>query len=154
PQNHFSSRFFPMSRKRRGRGEGGIFQRKKDGLWVATASLGYRIVDGRRKRKRRTFYGRTKREVQDKLRKQYDTPDIAVETQRLTVETYRARWLDTIKPTVQFGTYKPYRLHVNRHIVPYLGAIEIVKLRPSHVEDLYAHLARNKVSPAMARKIG
>ena len=48
---------------RRGRGDGGITKRS-DGRWMAQADLGWR--DGKRRRK--TIYGRTKREVQDKLR--------------------------------------------------------------------------------------
>ena len=59
-----------MSRKRRGRGEGSISQRA-DGTWEAKISLGY---DGEGKRHRRTVYGKTKGEVQEKLRKiQTDT---------------------------------------------------------------------------------
>ena len=45
-----------MARKRRGRGEGSIFQRA-DGRWTATITVGY---DGNGKRKRRTVYGKTK----------------------------------------------------------------------------------------------
>src|SRR5262249_59670143 len=51
-------------RARRGRGESSIFRREEDGLWVATVSLGY---DAEGKRKRKTVYGTTKKEVQEKL---------------------------------------------------------------------------------------
>ena len=53
-----------MTRKRRGRGEGSISQRA-DGVWEAKVSLGY---DGEGKHRRKTVYGKTKKEVQDKLR--------------------------------------------------------------------------------------
>jgi hypothetical protein len=43
-----------MARARRGRGEGGVFQRESDGLWAGTVSLGY---DGTGNRKRRVVYG-------------------------------------------------------------------------------------------------
>ena len=39
-----------MPRKRRGRGEGSIYQ-ESDGRWVATISLGYRETGKRRRRK-------------------------------------------------------------------------------------------------------
>jgi hypothetical protein len=42
-----------MSRKRRGRGEGSIFERA-DGVWVGSVSLGY---DTNGKRLRKTVYG-------------------------------------------------------------------------------------------------
>ena len=48
---------------RRGSGEGSIYQRN-DGRWAATLSLGY---EGARRR-RKTFYGRTRAEVARKLR--------------------------------------------------------------------------------------
>lgn len=44
---------------RRGHGEGSIYQRK-DGRWAATITL-----EGQ---KRKTFYGKTRKEVQEKLR--------------------------------------------------------------------------------------
>lgn len=52
-----------MARKRRGRREGGIYQRA-DGLWVASVSLGYSPTG---KRRRKVVYGKTKAEVQEKL---------------------------------------------------------------------------------------
>jgi len=45
--------------KQRGHGEGSIYQRS-DGRWAASITLGGR--------KRKTFYGKTRREVQEKLR--------------------------------------------------------------------------------------
>ena len=47
---------------RRGQGEGSIYQRK-DGRWVAELDLGWEAG----KRKRKPIYGKTRREVQEKL---------------------------------------------------------------------------------------
>ena len=47
---------------RRGNSEGSIYKRK-DGRWAAAVNLGWQ--DGKRKRK--TFYGRTRQEVQVQL---------------------------------------------------------------------------------------
>ncbi len=47
-----------MAKRRRGHGEGTIVQRS-DGRWMAQIDLGY--VDGKRKRK--TVYGKTRKEV-------------------------------------------------------------------------------------------
>ena len=49
-------------RRRRGHGEGAIFQRK-DGRWVASVDYGW--VNGKRTRK--DLYGRTRAEVREKL---------------------------------------------------------------------------------------
>jgi hypothetical protein len=52
-----------MSSKRRGAGEGGI-GRRKDGRWYGTVSAGWT----RSGRRRHTVYGRSRAEVQTKLR--------------------------------------------------------------------------------------
>ena len=49
--------------KRRGYGEGSIHQRP-DGRWCATIDLG--VINGKRKRK--YIYGKTRKEVVDKLK--------------------------------------------------------------------------------------
>jgi hypothetical protein len=78
-----------MARRRRGRGEGGIYQRA-DGFWVGNASFGY-TGDGRRKR--RVVYGQTKQEVQDKLRglQTSAAAGALTGTDRLTVAEYLTR---------------------------------------------------------------
>jgi hypothetical protein len=50
--------------KRRGHGEGGIYQRESDGKWCASVDLGF--VNGKRRRK--VVYGKTRKEVADKLK--------------------------------------------------------------------------------------
>jgi integrase len=45
---------------KRGNGEGSIYQRKEDGKWVGSITLA--------NRKRKVFYGRTRKEVQEKLK--------------------------------------------------------------------------------------
>jgi len=49
--------------KRRGKGEGAIYQRESDGKWCATVDLGF--VNGKRRRK--VIYGETRKDVADKL---------------------------------------------------------------------------------------
>src|SRR6188472_1663812 len=109
-----------MSRKRRGRGEGSIYQRA-DGTWCATVSVGYNN-DG--KRKRRTLFGETKQKVQEKLGKlsREVTHLSDVEPQRIKVGEYLDRWLkDSAKPRVRITTYANYERTVKLHIKPYLG---------------------------------
>jgi hypothetical protein len=49
--------------KRRGNGEGTIYKRQ-DGTWAGQVSVGYDPVTGKLKRK--SFYGKTRKEVADK----------------------------------------------------------------------------------------
>jgi integrase len=53
-----------MMAKRRGNSEGGICQRESDGKWCASVDLGF--VNGKRRRK--VMYGKTRKEVADKLK--------------------------------------------------------------------------------------
>jgi hypothetical protein len=50
-------------KRRRARGEGAVFRRASDGLWVGTLDLG--VVEGHRRRK--AVYGQSEREVLQKL---------------------------------------------------------------------------------------
>jgi len=52
--------------KRRGNGEGTIYKRQ-DGTWAGQVSIGYDPVTGKLKRK--SFYGKTRKEVADKMAK-------------------------------------------------------------------------------------
>ncbi|MDW8060025.1 MAG: tyrosine-type recombinase/integrase [Thermomicrobium sp.] len=126
---------------RRGRGEGSIFQRSSDNLWVAVLDLG--IVDG--KRRRLTFYGKTKREAREKLEaaKAKLVRGLPVEPERETVATFLERWLETTaRPSLAPRTYESYRMIIFRHLIPALGRIRLVQLTPFDVQGyLNAKLA-------------
>jgi integrase len=81
--------------KRRGQGEGSIYQRSQDGRWVGTVNLGWQ--GGRRVRK--SFYGQTRREVQEKLSKALRAAESGqrIDQDRLTVGAFLTDWLDAIK---------------------------------------------------------
>jgi integrase len=141
-----------MTRKRRGRGEGGVYQRA-DGQWVGNVSLGYG-ADGKRLRK--VVYGATKKEAQDELRKlQNDAANgIDVTVKKITLGAWLTRWLALVKPTIEPNTYGPYERHVRLHLTPHLGGVLLGKLGAVHIQGLYSTLAAAGVSPALQRKIG
>ena len=97
--------------KRRGHGEGTLYQRA-DGHWRAMLDLGWR--DGRRIR--RSVSGPTRREVVDKLKAARRSVDAGVEppSDRLTVAVYLADWLDATRSTVRPSTWIRYRGMVER----------------------------------------
>jgi integrase len=124
---------------RRGNGEGSIFQRG-DGRWCARVTIGY---DANGKRKRRDVYGWTKKEVQDKLtglmaQKQNGT---LAATERETVGEFIEWWLtNEVKPNRRASTHASYRQIAVKHILPYLGGLQLSRLQPSNVGSLYATL--------------
>jgi hypothetical protein len=96
-----------MARKRRGRGEG-LIRERDDGAWEARESLGY---DNDGKRITRSVYGKTKGEVQEKLRKlQNDAAGGRLaEPATVTVGQYLDSWLkDTAQPKCSPTTFARY----------------------------------------------
>jgi integrase len=128
-------------RARRGRGEGGISFREDKQLWYARLSLGF---DGEGKRIRKTVYGATKNEVAEALRKLQADHDAGrlVETEELTVGEYLKRWLAVAKDQTGAATFNGYRIRVEKYLIPALGGIKLTKLRPLHIQGLYAELTR------------
>jgi integrase len=137
-----------MGRKRRGRGEGGIRFREDKGLWVAEVRTGVG-------QKRRTVYGKTKQEVQEKLRKLHNdaAAGIGADAATMTVAQWLARWLEMVKPTVEPGTFAPYERHVRLHLAPHVGGIKLARFGKAQVHSLYATLASRGMSAAMQNKV-
>lgn len=127
-------------RARRGRGEGSIFQRA-NGQWASTISAGYGL-DGKRIRK--TVYGATKGEVQDKLTKlQGQKIDGSLShASNLTVGEYLDTWLEqSVKIARRATTLDDYERQVRLHLKPRIGGIKLAKLTPSHVAAMQAAMA-------------
>src|SRR5262245_34749721 len=93
------------ARRRRGHGEGAIYPRKA-GRWAAAVELGWR--DGKRQRK--AVYGRTRKEVAEKISKLLrDHHEHEIRTdERLTVEKYLGDWLQAMEVVVRPQTWRRY----------------------------------------------
>ncbi|CCF85557.1 tyrosine-type recombinase/integrase [Nitrolancea hollandica] len=135
---------------RRGHGEGSIYQRD-DGRWCASVNLGY--VDGKRKRK--DIYGKTRKEVAEKLkialREQQQGLPVAVERQ--TVGQFFQHWLTTVaRHTVRESTWDSYEMRVRRDVLPHLGRKQLAKLTPQDLTDLYSRLLAQGLAPATVQR--
>jgi integrase len=137
---------------RRGHGEGSIYRRASDGRWAGVLDLGY--VDG--KRSRRVVYGRTQREVRDKLtdlRRQSDQGrDLSLPN--MTV----AQWLDNWIPIKEAegrrpATIRSYRWLIETHVKPDLGKIRLDKLTPGRVRDHITSKSTSDLSAATVAHI-
>jgi integrase len=127
----------------RGWGEGGIRQRP-DGRWEATLELG--LVNGKRKRK--WFYGDTKREVLQKLAKARRDLEqgLTLAPERLTVAKFLTTWLEG-KRGKRPKTYRHYEQTVRLHLIPDLGHHHLAKLGPQHVQAMLNARAAGGASP-------
>jgi integrase len=124
-----------------------------DGLWSGSVSLGYH---GNGKRKRKTVYGKTKQEAQEKLRKVQEQADkgMLLNTSRLTVGDYLTAWLKTVETSRAMHTFLQYEQHCRLHLIPILGRILMSKLTRFHVRQMYAELTSRSVSASQQRRIG
>ena len=107
------------------------------------------------KRRRKTIYGRTKREVQDKLRDTVQRvgrgePPIR---EQVTVASYLERWLADKKGEVRPRTYESYEQVVRNHLAPGLGRIRLAKLGPSDVAAWLRHQEEKGVSARTRRYV-
>lgn len=119
------------SAKRRGSGEGTVFQ-APDGKWVGFLSLGFR-EDGRRHRKKIT--GATEREVKDKiLDARHDHEHgFNVAPARMTVACFLDSWLESVRGDVRPTTLQSYDSLTRQHLKPGLGKRILADLRAEHV---------------------
>jgi integrase len=137
-----------MAKKRRGSGEGNIYQRS-DGRWEARISLGW--ANGKRVRK--SYLGATEGSVQDQLLKGRSAVSLGlpVSHDRQTVEQYLTHWLaETLKPNAKPRSYESFEMIVRKHINPVIGRVRLDKLSPQHI----AHLLELKRQPTVAEDKG
>lgn len=117
---------------RRSKGEGSIFKRK-DGYW--TAQLG--LPNGKRKAK----YCKTQKEARDWLREQNQAviDGVWVEKDNMPLSDYLARYITDIgNHTLCPKTLEGYCYLIRKHIVPEIGQMKLVQLRPDHLQALYS----------------
>jgi integrase len=91
--------------------------------------------DGRRAR--RSFLGRTRATVRDRLRDALakEANGIATPNERLTVGTFLETWLvDVVRPSCRPSTISSYTGIVRRHLLPGLGAHSLARLSSQHVQ--------------------
>lgn len=105
---------------RRGNGEGSVYQRK-DGKWAAVITVG---VKENGKPDRKFLYGKTRKEVADKLREAQNKLDVGVIPggDNVLFSAWIRNWLEVvIKPGIKERTYKNYTAAIEKHIIPGIG---------------------------------
>jgi integrase len=130
---------------KRGHNEGSIYKRD-DGRWVAIVTLGY---EGG-KRKRKSFYGETRKDVQEQLTKALRDlqQGLPIASERLTVGDFLQRWLeDVVKGKKEPKTYASYAQLVRLHLAPELGRIALAKLSPQEVQEFINRKQAAGLSP-------
>lgn len=126
-----------------------------DGKWHGRVTIGTKD-DGtpdRRHIKRKTkadCYARV-REL-ERLRDSGRVPNTG---QKWTVEKWLTFWIEeiAIPPHVSENTHSGYRVDVENHLIPGIGAHRLHKLAPDHVEKLYRKMQNNGLSAGTAHHV-
>ena len=111
--------------------------------WPATRSRRPRAP------KRKTLYGKTRREVDEKLTKAKADRDggLVFDADNIGLGEYLGRWLtDSVRDTVRPTTFERYEQMVRLHIRPALGQLKLKDLTSTHVRGLY----RQKLDAGLA----
>jgi integrase len=138
-------------KRKRGQREGSIYKRK-DGRWAAALNLGYQ--NGRLKRK--MFYGKTRKEVADKLSdaQGHIRKGLPVVNDRLTVGEFLNKWLEEVaRPSVRAITHRTYSELVKHHLAPALGKKQLAKLSPQDVQSFLNEKLKSNLSPKTVKHL-
>ncbi|MEU3068762.1 site-specific integrase [Streptomyces sp. NPDC006906] len=110
----------------------------KDSRWHGRVTVGVKD-DG--KPDRRHVSRKTRAEVTKvvrELERQRDKGSVRKAGQSWTLETWLTHWVENIAaPNVSENTIDGYRVAVNHHLIPGLGAHRLEKLEPEHLERFY-----------------
>lgn len=132
-----------MASKKRGHGEGSIYQRSS-GSWRAQI-----IIDGMRVGK--TFKKKTdaqswKRKMQSQVEQGFDYFG-----SRIPLGDYLNQWLDAAKAGLREKTADQYNRLIQNHIIPHIGDIPLTDLRLSRIERFYGTLISMGLGPRTVR---
>lgn len=142
----------PSKTRRRGSGEGALYQRASDGMWCASIELPPG-EDGHRRR--RVVCRRDKKAARDELRKIQDQlaeqGDIIV-SGAMTLEAWLTYWLAEIAPKkIRPNTLSSYRSPIENHIIPAIGRHQMAKLTPEHIRQLHKRMAQTPADPKVRK---
>lgn len=134
----------------------GSLERRGENSWRLIVAAG-RDASGRRRYVKKTFRG-TKRDAQRALADFVSETNkeliagVEIDTRRITVVEVMDRWLES-RPSLAASTVDRYRIAI-RHVKDSpVGALPLIKLRPHHIDDLYADLVRRGQSGSSIRKV-
>ena len=130
---------------RRGRNEGSIY-RRQDRRWVGVVELGYK--DGQRRRK--YFYGRTRRDVAQRLNAAIrgQAEGVTPPGEHLTVGQFFDQWLTEVaRPKLRPHAFASYQQIVERHLAPFFGQTRIARLTPGAIQEYMNGKIASGLSP-------
>jgi hypothetical protein len=103
------------------------------GGYTGVIDLGY---DGRGNRMRIKKKGRTKQDVKDRLIRAVDDLDAGIKTsESYTVGDALRDWLERGTRDLDEKTVKTYRILIDKHLAPQIGALKLKRLTANQTDD-------------------
>lgn len=132
-------------RRARANGEGSVYRSGKS--WKAVVTY---YVGGKRRRLVRTHSSqREALHALEGLRSTIRATAPADHSPSTTFSEWSAAWLSThVEPNCSPATFARYKLHVEKYLVPAIGAVRLGKLNANHLSTLLADLERAGVGDA------
>jgi len=129
---------------RRAKGTGSIYKKERNGktYWEAQITIG--TDPGTGKQIRKTFSGKTQKEVREKMQ----AAAVAVtqgdyfEPAKITLSEWLDIWLKEYTGDKKYLTCKTYTAQIETHIKPALGAQKLSKLTAPQIQGFYNELGR------------
>ena len=122
----------------RAHNEGSIYQRP-NGKWRAQVS-----IDGRRM----SFTADTKKEGLAWIHetKNQIESGLTFQAAGTSLEEFLGEWLTTVSSSSSKGTYFTYTWTVQKRILPYIGKVNLMDLRPDRIQRFYNYLQKEGLS--------
>jgi integrase len=104
----------------------------------------------------------SKKEAEQELSKVLATlaTGVHIEPSKILLADFlRTEWLPAIRPTIRPTTFSSYATHVERHIIPRLGSLQLQQVTGAQINLLYARLLAEPgdkgrpLSPATVRRV-
>lgn len=137
--------------EKRGHGEGTISKRP-NGTWWARVTVG---TDENGKQIRKAYYGKTRKEVQDKLTKAVNQVNKGtyIEPSGVLFERWMETWFKDYKVSnIKLSSQAKYRSLMDNHIIPALGKYPLKDLRGYMVQKFSNDMVNKGLSPNMVKQ--
>lgn len=136
-------------------GEGQCYYIESKKLWCSRITIGWEMVNGKKKQIRPPFYGKTKREALDKATeaKARALQGKAAVSDKMKFSELADRWLSTYKRGLQPITLEGYKSVVEKHLNPAIGNYGLDKLKPIHIQQMISDAVESGLSSSIIKKM-
>ena len=130
-----------MSKSSRAANGAGYIRKRSDGRWEGQYSAGYDDKTGKLIRK--SVYGKTQKEVRQKISKVSTELDegIYLEPSKLTLSDWLDIWLKEYTFDKKYSTVKGYKAQIKKHIRPGLGKYNLSQINPMLLQRFFNNLS-------------